>query len=151
MYVIAREKKLDPARQWALPDRVFFACGACQVLAFVALQTWREADLRPFWVRPAAGFRGNHIIVTDGEWAFDYHGWSRLPRLLDHAARKAGRWWPGWSCEVVPIAAEALVSEPRSIAIGLHLREPGQFFRDPLPRAAAFTATRPPPASLARL
>jgi hypothetical protein len=148
MYVVDRAKKTDIARQWALPDRVFFAAGACQVLAYVAEQRYRDAGFRAYWLRPAAGFRGNHIIVSDGRHAFDYHGWSNLGRLLDHARRKANRWWPGWSCELIPIEPEVLVSEPRSIAIGLRLREPGQFLHDALPRARAFLAVRQPPAKV---
>jgi hypothetical protein len=148
MYVIAREKKFDPALQWSLPDRVFFACGACQVLAFVAMRSYRGVGFQSYWLRPAEGYRGNHVIVSDGEWAFDYHGWSRVRRLLDHTARKAGRWWPGWSCTMIRVEAEVLVSEPRSKAMGLHLREPGQFLFDALPRASAFLALRPPPPAI---
>ncbi|HEX3916455.1 MAG TPA: hypothetical protein VHW60_03885 [Caulobacteraceae bacterium] len=142
MYVIDHAIKADPARHWALPDRVFFACGACQVLAWVALQTYAAEGFEARWIRPGPGFRGNHIIVTDGRSAFDYHGWSQLDRLLDHIERKADRWWPGWSYELVEIAPEVLVSEEKSKAVGCHMREPGQFLHDPLPRAAGFVATR---------
>jgi hypothetical protein len=104
--------------------------------------------LHAIWIAPAAGYRGNHIVATDGDWAFDYHGWSKLDRLLDHMRRKASRWWPGWSCEVRPFPADALVSESASRALRLHLREPGQFLHDATPRAEAFLAARPPPAEL---
>ena len=148
MYVIDRAKKGDLWRHWSLPDRVFFACGACQVLAYVAEESFRDAGFQPYWLRPAIGYRGNHIILSDGRYAFDYHGWTRLDRLLDHAFRKANRWWPGWSCEVLPIAPDVLISEPNSKAIGLHLREPGQFLHNALPRARKFLAARPPPHEL---
>jgi hypothetical protein len=145
MYVIDRAKKGDAARQWALPDRVFFACGACQVLAYVAEESFRQAGFRTYWLRPAANFRGNHIILSDGRYAFDYHGWSKLGHLLEHAVRKANRWWPGWSCEMLPVAPDILISEAKSKAMGLQMREPGQFLHDALPRARAFLAARPPP------
>jgi len=145
VYVIDRAKKTDIVRQWSLPDRVFFACGACQVLAHVGEAVLRDDGFRAYWLRPAAGYRGNHIILSDGRQAFDYHGWTRLDRLLDHAHRKANRWWPGWSCQMLPIAAEVLISEPKSKAIGLHLREPGQFLHNALPRARTFLAAHPRP------
>jgi hypothetical protein len=142
MYVIDPKTKADPARQWALPDRVFFACGACQVLAHVALRRLADERFRPVWIRPAPGFRGNHIVATDGVAAFDYHGWSTMDRLMEHMRRKATRWWPGWTCEVLDFPIEALVSEQKSKAIGLHLREPRQFLHDAEPRAEAFFAAR---------
>jgi hypothetical protein len=146
MYVIDRAIKHDLARQWALPDRVFFAAGACQVLAYAAWRSYGYAGFMPRWVRPCAGFRGNHIIVTDGETAFDYHGWSSLQNLLDHTHRKANRWWPGWSFDLLDIAPDALISEEKSKALGCHMREPGQFLHDALPRAQAFVASRIPSA-----
>ena len=148
MYVIDPTIKRDPVRQWALPDRVFFACGACQVLAYAAVQVYGQAGLRARWIRPGPGFRGNHIIVSDGEAAFDYHGWSKLPRLLDHIERKANRWWPGWSFELLDISPEVLISEEKSKAIGCHMREPGQFLHNALPRAEAFLASKPAPLAL---
>ena len=148
MYVIDPATKLDAARHWALPDRVFFACGACQVLAHAAVRAYEPAGFRAVWIAPATGFRGNHIVATDGAWAFDYHGWSKLDGLLAHMRRKASRWWPGWSCELRPFETAALISELRSKALGLHLREPGQFLHDATPRAEAFLAARPPPAAL---
>ena len=145
MYVIDRAKKIDVVVQWALPDRIFFACGACQVLAYAAVQAYGEAGFRSYWIRPAPGFRGNHIVASDGVAAFDYHGWSSLARLLDHTEAKARRRWPGWSFDLVDIAPEVLISEDLSRAAGCHMREPGQFLHDALPRAAAFLAARPPP------
>lgn len=140
MYVIEPGIKADPVKQWALPDRVFFACGACQVLTHVAVK--HLAGFRPVWIRPAPGFRGNHIIATDGASAFDYHGWSTLERLMEHTRRKAARWWPGWDCEALEFPVEALTSEEKSKALGLHLREPRQFLHDAEPRAEAFFAAR---------
>ena len=145
MYVIDRAVKNDPVARWALPDRVFFACGACQVLAYVTVNRFAGRGFRAVWIRPSPGFRGNHFVATDGRLAFDYHGWTGLDGLLAHTARKARRWWPGWDCEVIDAPLEALVSEARSKAMGVHLREPGQFLHDALPRAEAFLDARPAP------
>lgn len=145
MYVIDRAIKNDPVARWALPDRIFFACGACQVLAYVTVRLLAARDFRTVWIRPAPGFRGNHFVATDGETAFDYHGWSRLDALIAHAQRKARRWWPAWDCTVEDVPLDVLVSEAKSKAMGVHLREPGQFLHDPIPRAEAFLDARRAP------
>jgi hypothetical protein len=35
--------KRDPVRQWELPERVFFACGACHVLAYAFLRNYPQS------------------------------------------------------------------------------------------------------------
>lgn len=146
MYRVAEAVKRDPARRWALPDRVFFACGACHILAYAFLERFRGAGYAAWWIRPAPGFTGNHVVVVRGREAFDYHGHAPLEALLAHAARKAARWWPGWRADLLPLPMDVLVSEAESKARGLWLREPGQFLHDPLPRAARFIDRFPPPA-----
>ena len=139
MYVISSEKKRDPVRRWHLPDRAFFAAGACHILAFAFLERYPDHGYRPVWIRPAPGHTGNHIVVARGDDVFDYHGHCRLSRLLDHMRRKANRWWPGWSCDLLELPQEVLVSEAKSRRIpGLWLREPTQYLHDALPRAHAF-------------
>jgi hypothetical protein len=148
MYIIDQAIKNDPAQRWALPDRVFFACGACHILAFAFLERYPRASFKPLWMKPRAGYIGNHIIVTDGEAAFDYHGWSGLPALVAHAHAKAGRWWPGWSAELIELPVDVLVSEEKSRRYdGLWLREPRQFLYDALPRAHALLACFRAPAA----
>jgi hypothetical protein len=141
MYIVDQAIKNDPARRWALPDRVFFACGACHILAFAFLERYPGAGYKPIWIKPRAGYIGNHIVASDGEAAFDYHGYSRLAALLAHTQAKAGRWWPGWSADLVDLPTDVLVSEQKSRTYdGLWLREPRQFLHDALPRAHAFLA-----------
>lgn len=146
MYRIPGEVKRDPVRQWALPDRVFFACGACQVLAYAFLDRHGTAGRQAIWLKPDAGFTGNHIVVAGGDWIFDYHGYSGRDAFLGHTWAKARRWWPGWDATPVPLQPDVLVSEARSrIHHGLWLREPGQFLHDALPRARAFLDRFPLP------
>jgi hypothetical protein len=138
--------KRDPAIQWGLPDRVFFACGACHILAYAFLKRYAGRGFAPLWIRPAAGYTGNHILVTRGRLAFDYHGYSDLAKLLAHMQRRAERWWPGWHCKLLELPAEVLVSEAKSRDYeGLWLKEPGQFLFDALPRAERFLERYPPP------
>ena len=92
MFVIDPEVKSDPHRRWSLPDRVFFAAGACHILAFAFLTKYPDAGFQPLWIKPAQGFTGNHVIAVRDHLAFDYHGYSHWPRLLTHMHRKANRW-----------------------------------------------------------
>ncbi len=146
MYVISGSTKRDPTLRWALPDRVFFAAGACHILAYAVLERFPGAGFRAVWVRPVTGFTGNHIVAVRGGAAFDYHGWSDWPRLLAHMRAKAGRWWPGWDCTLVDLPEDVLVSEAKSLTRdGLHLREPRQFLHDAMPRARRFLDRFPGP------
>jgi hypothetical protein len=136
----------DPARRWALPDRAFFAAGACHILAAAFLERHGTAGHPALWIRPEPPHPGNHIVVAGDGWAFDWRGYTALPSLLDHHARKAARWWPGWRFTLLDLPPEALVSEALSRSFpGLWLREPRQFLHDALPRARAFLARFPAP------
>jgi hypothetical protein len=146
MCILAPGIKGNAERQWALSDRVFFASGACHILAYAFLDTYPAANFLPLWIKPARGFTGNHIVVVRGDIAFDYHGYSSWQRLLEHTRAKANRWWPGWSAELVRLPKEALISEAKSREIdGLWLREPGQYLHDAMPRARRFLARFPRP------
>jgi len=131
--------KNDPIRRWHRPDRHFFANGACQVLALAFLERYPDLGFRARWIKPAAGFIGNHIYVTDGFNAFDYHGLATEQRLLALGFKRGRRFFPGWDATLVDLPIEGLVSEQRSRQIeGLWLREPKQFLYDALPRARSF-------------
>jgi hypothetical protein len=67
--------------RWALPDRVFFACGACHILAYAFLQRWGGPSMQAVWIKPAPGHIGNHVFINGGEWVFDYHGYSVLANI----------------------------------------------------------------------
>jgi hypothetical protein len=138
--------KSDPEKRWALPDRVFFACGACHILAHAFIERYRPAAAKAVWVKPRPGFYGNHIFVQTPAWAFDYHGYSDPQALLDHFWTRARHWLPGWDGTLVEVSPDVLVSEAKSRTYdGLWLREPGQFLYDALPRARAYLDRFPAP------
>ena len=146
MYRLPPGTKGNPVKRWELPERVFFACGACHILAFAFLERYPDCGFAPIWIRPAKGFTGSHIVVVRDDVAFDYHGYAHWPVLLDHTRRKANRWWPGWTSDLLPLPPGVLVSEIRSrLYDGLWLREPKQFLHDALPRAQAFLNRFPEP------
>jgi hypothetical protein len=131
--------KNDPERQWHRPDRHFVANGACQILAFAFLERYPDRGFHARWIKPAVGFIGNHIYVTDGVSAFDYHGLTTEQRLLAFGFKRGQRFYAGWDATLVDLPTDALVSEARSPQIeGLWLREPRQFLHDALPRARNF-------------
>jgi len=131
--------KDDPIGRWHRPDRHFFANGACQVLAFAFLEQYPDLGFQARWIKPDDGLSGNHIYVTDGIDAFDYHGLTTEQRLLSLVFRRCRRFFPGWDATLIDLPTEVLVSEHRSKQIeGLWLREPKQFLHDALPRARTF-------------
>jgi hypothetical protein len=143
--------KRNPIINWALPERVFFACGACHILAYAFLKAYPDSGFTPVWIRPRKGYTGNHILVVHDELAFDYHGYSRWPTLLAHMKRKASRWWTGWDADLIRLPEEVLVSEPKSRTYeGLWLREPRQFLFDAMPRAQRFLQRFPAPHECAK-
>jgi hypothetical protein len=138
--------KRDPVKQWALPDRVFFACGACHVLAAAFLREYADQGFSPIWIRPAPGHTGNHIVVVREDLAFEYHGYSNWPHLMAHMWRRAEQWSPGWTATTVPLDEDALVSSAKSRTYpGLWLKEPGEFLFDAMPRARAYLRRFPAP------
>lgn len=138
--------KHDAAQRWALPDRVFFACGACHILAFAFLERYGAAGMSALWLKPDPGFTGNHIFIATDRWTFDYHGYAERDAFLAHTYRRARHWWPGWNATLIELEPDVLVSEAKSRTYdGLWLREPAQFLHDAMPRAHAFLDRFPPP------
>ena len=132
--------------RWALPDRVFFACGACHILAYAFLERWGRSDMQPVWIKPKPGYTGHHVFIDGGSWAFDYHGYSAKPAFIEHTWRGARRRWPGWEGDMIALPREVLISEPLSKTYdGLWLREPRQFLHDAMPRAEAYLQRFPSP------
>ena len=132
--------------RWALPDRVFFAAGACHILAYAFLERYGTPDMTVEWIKPATGHTGNHQFVSCQDFAFDYHGYTARDRLLEHYWKRARRRYPDWDATVHPLPADVLISEPKSKTFdGLWLREPNQFPRDALPRARDYLDRFPSP------
>lgn len=147
MYRIEGFKKHNPQLRWELPDRVFFACGACHILAYAFLERYRVPSSRAIWLKPDAGFTGNHIFIASDRWVFDYHGYCDLERYLSHTWDKARRWWSGWDASQVELPLDVLISETKSRTYeGLWLREPKQFLYDAMPRTHAYLDRFPSPA-----
>ncbi|MEZ5823902.1 MAG: hypothetical protein R3C97_03915 [Geminicoccaceae bacterium] len=135
MYKLKPGIKRDPVRRWALPDRIFFGHGACHILAGVFLHNPPLQGFRAERVVPSARFPGNHIFVTDGVLAFDFHGYSCRKRLLTHHRKCWSTEYDGWDGTIETITFD-LLSTPE-----LNRRKmlgPCQYLHDPIPRAERF-------------
>ena len=140
MYVLKQGVKKDPVRRWALPDRIFFGHGACAILAGVFL---RHPPLPGAWhaerIVPHAGHAGNHIFVTDGCVAFDFHGYACRDRLLAHHRRQWSARSPGWDADLEVVDFDLLDTKELNAR---RMLGPDQYLQDPVPRAMRFVAAR---------
>lgn len=138
MYRLKPGIKQDPERRWALPDRIFFGHGACHILAGVFLSAPPLPGFYAERIIPGEGFSGNHIYVTDGEIAFDYHGYCGRAALLQHhvSGWTAGS-APGWNYVLERVAFDLLSTVDLN---DRQMRGPDQYWCNPIPRAQAFIA-----------
>jgi hypothetical protein len=129
--------KRDAQRRWNLPDRIFFGHGACHILDGVFLEIQPLPGFYAERIVPNEGFLGNHIYVTNGSIAFDFHGYSARERLLRHHRLGWSNRYQGWTAEIERLDFSLLDTA------ALNARKmlgPDQYFRDPAARAERFIA-----------
>jgi hypothetical protein len=131
----SNKAKTDPVLSWNRPDRPFFAAGACHVLCAAFLELHPNEGYHTVIIRPEPGFRGGHVVVSNGKRVFDYHGYSGESEFLRHYRAKMGAFLSQvglhapsrrWS----PVGAEFCEQNK--------LRKPDQFLHDPFPRALKY-------------
>lgn len=147
MYWLSGYKKRDPYLRWALPDRIFFGRGACHILAGAYLISPPLKGFQAERIVPAEGHAGNHIYVTDGVIAFDFHGYSVRERLLTQHVRGWSLRYPGWSCGIEPVEFDLLNTAELNTR---KMLGPDQYLHDALPRARRFIARIDHPAAASR-
>lgn len=135
MYVLRPGIKKDLPRQWALPDRIFFGYGACHILAGVYLEQPPFPGFYAERIIPIDNLPGNHVYVTDGVIAFDYHGYSRRNRLLDHHKRAWSGQRSGWGFVLEKVDFSLLDTAALNAR---KMRGPAQYLDDAAPRARRF-------------
>ncbi|MDQ0511482.1 hypothetical protein [Ancylobacter amanitiformis] len=135
MYWPAPGIKKHPEKRWNRPDRVFFGFGACHILAGVYMQGPPLPDFHAEWIVPHSGFGGTHFYVTDGEIAFDFHGYCRRSALLEHVRSGWSRRFPGWAATIATVDFPLL--DTAALNARRHLG-PEQFWGDPVERARRF-------------
>lgn len=135
MYVLKPGIKKDLPRQWALPDRIFFGYGACHILAGVYLLRPPFSGFYAERIVPIGDLPGNHVYVTNGAIAFDYHGYSCRTRLLDHHGRAWASRYSGWHCVIEKVDFDLLDTQALNAR---KMRGPDQYLHDAIPRARRF-------------
>ena len=75
-------QKHDLAMRWAL-CRIEYSSPTvtCHILAYAFLEKFGDHRLA-LWLKPAAGFTGNHIFIASTDWIFDYHGGKLSPVVV---------------------------------------------------------------------
>ena len=84
MFIPEQGTKQDPVRRWSLSDLAFFGHGACHILAYEFLERFPRSGFNAVWIKPAEGYRVNHVFVTNGVIAFDYRGYLSESRLISY-------------------------------------------------------------------
>ena len=135
MYVLKHGIKKNPEKFWALPDRIFFGYGACPILAGTFLKYPPMDGFYGERIIPGGDFSGNHIFVTNGVIAFDYHGYSIRERLLEHHRRGWASHSAGWHCTLERVDFDLLDTAELNRR---KMRGPDQYLWDPVPRAVRF-------------
>ena len=132
--------------RWNLTDRVFFACGACQVLAYAFITRHNLPDAKAIWIKPDDGHTGNHIFVSFGDTVFDYHGYSKRADFLAHYWKRSIQRYSDWDAILIDLPIDVLISNEKSRTYdGLWLRQPDQFLENAMPRAEKFLDLFPEP------
>lgn len=109
MYRMKPGIKKDQDRRWSLPDRVFFAYGACHILAGTYLKLNPLIGFYAERIIPGDDFAGNHIYVTDGIISFDFHGYSCRNKLVQfHTNNWSGEYSEGWHCQLEKVEFDLL-------------------------------------------
>ncbi|MHA0040296.1 hypothetical protein [Deinococcus sp. PEB2-63] len=134
----------DLALSWGRADLPFFAAGACHVLAFAFLERYPQAGFRPRFIRPAPGFRGAHVYVTDGQLAFDAQGFVPEAELLRLHMLALRSMQPGWQGEVQEIGVPLA-----EFCAGQQHRPPWAYPGDVWARAQRYLNLFPDPATVA--
>lgn len=136
------EQKADLGGSWSRPDEEFFTAGACHILAGVFLETYPNNRFQAWMIRPSPGFRGGHVVVSDGSWIFDGRGWYSKEDYLRRYAESCQAIYPGWTYRLENVD-EVLGWD---FCRAYHHRHPSQFFADPILRAKTFLRQFSPPA-----
>lgn len=131
--------KKNPEKRWNQSDRIFFGFGACHILAGVFLEDAPVAGFHGEWIVPTDEFGGNHMYVTNGRIAFDFHGYFPRKKLLARYWRGHQNRYAGWDAKVVKIDFSLL--DTAELNRRKHLG-PDQYFGDPIPRAKQFIAAK---------
>lgn len=102
-YMRTPEESRDVLLSWLREDMVFFAAGACHILAHMFLLLNPSEDFDLIYTKPVNKQPGNHMYVSGGTWAFDFNRWSLEIDLLKINETFAKDRYPNWNYERIVI------------------------------------------------
>jgi hypothetical protein len=102
-YMRTPEESRDVLLSWLREDMVFFAAGACHILAHMFLLLNPNEDFDLIYTKPVNKQPGNHMYVSGGTWAFDFNRWSLEKDLLKVNETFAKDRYPNWNYERIVI------------------------------------------------
>lgn len=134
-FVLDSGIKKDPVKRWNLPDEIFFGHGACPILAGLFLQRFSSYGFKPVKISPKKDYTGNHIYVTNGKYAFDYHGLSLESTLKKEYFKAYRDRYSSWDAKFEEITYSLLdtASLNKRKMLG-----PDQYLHNPLERGVKF-------------
>ena len=102
-YMRTTEDSCDVFLSWRREDMVFFAAGACHILAHMFLSLHPNEGFDLIYTKPVNKQPGNHMYVSGGTWAFDFNRWSLEKDLLKVNETFAKDRYPNWNYERIVI------------------------------------------------
>ena len=102
-YMRTPEESRDVLLSWRREDMVFFAAGACHILAHMFLLLNPNEDFDLIYTKPVNKQPGNHMYESGGTWAFDFNRWSLEKDLLKVNETFAKDRYPNWNYERIVI------------------------------------------------
>ncbi len=102
-YIRTSAERADPFLSWKRSDEAFFASGACHILAHLYWQMHQAEGWRRMFIQPTGDRPGSHVYATNGEWVFDYNGYTPEREYLDKYRASWLERDPEWDCTVTEI------------------------------------------------
>lgn len=134
-------ERADQMLSWNRDDIRFFAAGACHILAFAFLDVYPSSGFRTVGVWARGQADPMHVYVTDGQWAFDFDGWTAADELL--AVTRLTE-------PDADYRQESIEADLPTFCREHHHRDRPYFAFDPWERALRYIARFPPPEDVRR-
>lgn len=117
-------EKNNQLLSWQRPDKVFFAAGACHILAYAYLELFPDPSFELILLTANEG-KNTHIYIRKHNKSFDFNGWNNQRALIAVNNEALG-------CAYSQII---ITMDLKSFCKQYNHRLPEQFAFDPRPRA----------------
>jgi hypothetical protein len=131
-------ERADQRVAWERGDQAFFAAGACHILAFTCRDVYQDREIGLVAMTMDGDEHPFHVYATWQEWALDASGWNPEHEVLTVNAAFENR----------RIERAGITTGLAEFCAAHRHRMPGQYWRDPLPRARAHLELFAPPWTL---